>query len=109
MPANKHLISLTDAARLTERYRRNVPKDTSGSIIQPIAVSFDKEAIDFLTEQRDYNGLKVYFALNERNEMTAVLVAIDQNGDDIIGQDSIILDHGTPCPVDCGSPNALNS
>jgi hypothetical protein len=41
--------------------------------------------------------------------MTVVLVAIDSNGNDIIGTDSVILDHANLCPTICGDANVLNS
>ena len=106
---NPHIIDLTKAAEMTERYRRNVPINGNGNFLQKLGGSFNKDAIKELTDQTDFNGIKFYFALNEKNEMSVVLVAIDINGDDIIGTGSIILDHAVGCPEVCGTSNVLNS
>ena len=106
---NQHIISLTKAAEMTERYRRNVPINSTGDFLQKLGGSFDKEAIKILSEQTDYEGIKFYFALNDKNEMTLVLVAIDADGNDIIGTDAILLNHANLCPSICGEPNVLNS
>lgn len=106
---NKHIITLTKAAEMTERYRRNVPTDGNGNFLQKLGGSFDKEAIELLIAQPDFDGLKFYFALNENNEMSVVLVAIDDRGDDIIGVNSVILDQADLCPSVCGAANVLNS
>lgn len=105
---NKHIIDLPTAAEMTERYRRNVPKDGNGVYVLKIGGSFDKDAIDQLTAQTDFKGLRYYFALNEKKEMTVVFVAIDSNGDDIIGTGAIILEHADFCPNICGTSNVLN-
>jgi hypothetical protein len=106
---NKHIIDLTKAAEMTERYRRNVPKDGDGVYVLKLGGSFDKDAINQLTAQTKFDGLRYYFALNDKKEMTVVLVAIDSNGNDIIGTGAIILDHASLCPFDCGTSNVLNT
>ena len=106
---NQHIVTLTKAAEMTERYRRNVPVNGTGDFLQKLGGSFDKDAIEELTAQADFNGLKFYFAFNDNNEITVVLVAIDARGDDIIGTGSIILDHALGCPESCGASNVLNS
>jgi hypothetical protein len=106
---NKHIIDLTKAAEMTERYRRNVPKDGNGVYVLKLGGSFNKEAIGLLTAQTEFDGLRYYFALNDKKEMTVVLVAIDRNGNDIIDTGAIILDHAALCPVVCGEPNVLNT
>lgn len=106
---NQHIIDLTKAEEMTERYRRNVPKDGNGVYVLKIGGSFDKDAINQLTAQTEFNGLRYYFALNDKKEMTVVLVAIDSNGNDIIGSGSIILDNATLCPTVCGEPDVLNT
>jgi hypothetical protein len=107
--SNKHIITLTKAAEMTERYRKNIPTGGNGNFLQKLGGSFNKEAIELLITQPDFDGLRFYFTLNENNEMSVVLVAIDDRGNDVIGVDSVILDFADFCPSTCGVSNVLNS
>lgn len=103
---NKHIITLADAAVLTSRYRTSVT-NPSGALTQKIGGSFNKEAIELLMDNPNFNGLRFYFALNANKEMSVVLVGVDENGDDLT--DDVILDFAEQCPTICGCANALNS
>jgi hypothetical protein len=86
---------------MTKRYR-----DT----IQPgevIGVFMGKEKIKAILDQSECKGIRFYFAKNERNENTLVLVGASADQNDMV--DGLIADRSFPCPTICGNSNALNS
>lgn len=94
-------ITLREGSEMTKRYR-----DT----IQPgevIGVFMGKEKIKAILDQSECKGIRFYFAKNERNENTLVLVGASADQNDMV--DGLIADNGLPCPSLCSSTNALNS
>jgi hypothetical protein len=94
-------ITLREGSEMTKRYR-----DT----IQPgevIGVFMGKEKIKAILDQSECKGIRFYFAKNERNENTLVLVGASADQNDMV--DGLIADRSFPCPTICGNSNALNS
>ena len=59
----------------------------------PIAVTYNKKAIQSLLKLPGFDGLRIFPAINADNAMTFVLVGIDENGNTIPG--SAVMSKGT--------------
>lgn len=96
--ANGSIITLETGAKLTSNYRNAFSTDVR-------AVCFDKSLINDILIQDGCTGMRIYFGLDESNQHTAVIVGIDNNGDDML---DCIIDNGASCPINCSTPNDLN-
>lgn len=107
-------ISLSEGATLTKAYRERLLPILSGSplSLNPVyGFSFSKTDVQTILNQSGTKSLKIYFGLkiNLINaDLRLVLVAQDNNGDDILSNE-LLLDHGTICPPNCGADNSLNT
>jgi hypothetical protein len=108
-----HFISLKEAIDLTSRYRKmreeilsNQCKDRN---ILPICETFDRAAFDTLLDQDKCRSIRVYFGMDEKEQVRLVIVGVDENGNDILEeQDEEILEDGIRCPDSCPLPSPLN-
>ena len=110
---NNHDITLQQAIDMTTRYRANKPANA------PICETFDIAAINELAAVTGCAYLRIYYGMKENMEIDAILVAADENGEDILpsgnasaaleGGDPVILEDGYRCPPDCPPKSALNS
>ena len=94
-------ITLREGSEMTKRYR-----DT----IQPgevIGVFMGKEKIKAILDQSECVGIRFYFAKDDNNENTLVVVGVDQNENDIT--DGLIADKLKKCPPICSNTNPLNN
>ena len=98
-----HDIDFDDAAVLTKRYRDSI---SSGDCIGGY---FGKSAMNTLLEQDGCIGFRYYYGLDASNSPVLVLVGVDSEGNDIIGERKVCLDHPTTCPNFCSEANLLNS
>ncbi len=96
--AQSHEISLTDAKILTQRYRNAVPSGTVRAFL------FDKSAITDLFAQDNVEGLRVYLGLKEDGSLEAILVAKDNENNDLIG---VLMNHAVRCPPECDLNSGL--
>jgi len=94
-------ITLDAASKLTANYRRVVPPATV------IAAGFWKETVEKIIDQTGCVALRVYYGRTADGSPTPVLVAVNENGDDITA--GVLGDENFPCPPFCGAPNPLNS
>lgn len=90
-------ISEQQAVTLVTNFRQN-------NSTQPKGVYFDKTCFQQLLAQSNAAGIRVYFGEDNNNQMTVVMVAADQNEDDIVGK---IMDGGAPCPSYCSTKGPL--
>ena len=123
--AQVHIISIKTAAQYVTAYKvgrlgldRQV-KDTSylnKSFNLPIAEQFNRDAIAALLNQNGAQGVRIYLGQDKNGLVNLVLVATDEKGKDITGDDgrimkftsaappAIALEAGQRCPTLC-SPN----
>jgi len=93
-------ISIEEAGQMTKEWRENGCGPAN-------AVFFGRERLQAILDQGDCMGIRMYFAINEDNEKTLVLVGADADeNDQMHGK---ILDRAIPCPTNCGSSNGINS
>lgn len=93
-------ISLSDGAQMTAAWRSAFPDSTVSGMA-------DSDKIQALLDQEGCAGIRMYFAINELNEKTLVLVGTDTDGNDIYN--GLILDKVKRCPSVCPDANPLNS
>lgn len=98
-----HDISFEEAAELTQRFRNSIsPGDCIGGF-------FGKSAMIALLEQEDCVGFRYYYGLKGDSSPTLVLVGVDGDGNDLIGEDRICLQEPIRCPPNCSEENLLNT
>lgn len=95
-----HQISIHDASELTANYRNNHPNAIK-------ALFYGKTSIQSILNQVNCVGIRIYYAQDQANEPTMVIVGTDANGNDIVN--GILAEFGIKCPSNCGNPNPLNS
>lgn len=103
MPFNPNfdnLISLEDASKLTANFRQAFPSAVKAN-------AYGKRLMQQLLEQENCDGFRIYNGLDDEGSQQLVIVAVDQNGNDLY--DGILLDRAQPCPTICSSENPLNS
>lgn len=91
-------ISLQLAGEWTQNWRTNHPGAKKGLFI-------GRDAIEDLLNQEGCMGIRIYFAINNEDAHTAVLVGAGTDEDDMT---EIVVDMGVSCPPFCGNNNVLN-
>lgn len=98
-----HDINFEEAAELTQRFRNSIsPEDCIGGF-------FGKSAVMSLLDQEDCVGVRYYYGIHADGSNTLVLVGVDTDGNDLIGDGRICLQQPTKCPPYCSEGNLLNS
>jgi hypothetical protein len=94
-----HIIDLATAVAMTERHRRQVaPPGGPGAAEGDLGGMFTREAILTLLEQQGARFLRFYYGRNERGGRELILVAADEQGNDLT---DITMDGHLPCPPIC--------
>lgn len=119
--ANSHLISLSTATDLTDRYRSNrnsiLQTTYQGSDLLPLSETFNVQDINLLTSQEGCEAIRIYYGMTDNLQVHAILVAVDEGNADILpdalessnAEENIILEEGQRCPSICPSESPLNS
>lgn len=96
-----YTIDETEAIDLTSEYRTNQTDLSKGFLI-------DKAEIDeIFTDHPEATQFRAYLGQEENaGKLQLVMVAVDANGDDILGT---YYDRVLACPTHCSSANILNS
>jgi hypothetical protein len=100
MTTNPHIISLSEAATMTHAYQ-NAPQ------FQGLTKScmMDNGSYQQLMTQPGCEGVRTYFALDDTNKLTIVVVGVDANGNDMTN--GIILERAHTCPINCPNNSPL--
>ena len=102
--ADSHVISLQAAGSMTAAWRN---LSTYSNSENRIAVAFAREAIErVLFQNENLAGLRFYFALDSKQQITLVICGYDGQGNDLTRE---LADNGNPCPSICADANGLNS
>jgi hypothetical protein len=104
-PQRDHRIPLAAAAAMTRRHReargaKDVSEGERGGMVP-------REPVQQLLAQKGCEGLRIYYARDEKGTPALVLVAVDKDGNDMT--QGSILEWSFPCPPFCGDSNTLNS
>src|SRR5689334_14005063 len=83
-----HFISLNEAVKMTTRFRNNretvlstIFKDKD---ILPKCESFDRAAFEAVLAQDGCTGLRVYFGMNDEDQVNVIIVGVDSNDNDML-------------------------
>jgi hypothetical protein len=75
---------------------------------------FGRDIIDRLLSQPGCTGIRVYYALNDKNVKEVLIVGVDDKGDNQLpandkldAQDNVIADISFPCPSVCPGSGEL--
>ncbi|MBK8584712.1 MAG: hypothetical protein IPN88_04435 [Bacteroidetes bacterium] len=98
-----NIIPFSEGAVLTKKFR-NESKPTD-----IIANYYSKDSIQALLEQSGCVGIRAYFGKNADDQLCLVIVGVDAEENDLIGEDFVCVDNGISCPNNCSTHNILNS
>jgi hypothetical protein len=109
----QHSISLGEAMVLTTRFRNNRPAN------MPLSETFDKSSVLQMLQVSNATSLRLYLGQKENGDICNVLVAADEEGNDILpppatagltegDDDVLILEDSFRCPELCPPPSPLN-
>ncbi len=96
---------------MTTRYRKNRPSNF------PVCETFEIAAVRKLLATEGCAFLRIYFGMKESMEADAILVAVNESGEDILpaaglqavtADPPIIVEDGYRCPQACPPPSPLN-
>lgn len=118
--SGSHKITLATAIQLTSRYRTNretiLATAYKNQDILPLSETFSRADIDDLLAQSGCQGLRIYYGMTEDDKLHAVMVAVNDQNEDIIpdqensliSEENIIIEEGQRCPVICPPTSPLN-
>ena len=110
-------ITLAQAIEMTTRYRQNkeavISSSFAGQNILSICDTFSKAALEALLAKPNCVAIRLYYGMNTDLQIRPVVVAVDQNDEDILPDDSTlegedIVDDTIKCPPICPPPSPLN-
>ncbi len=89
------------AADWTENYRDTFPNATKAHF-------FGKDIINDILNQSGCMGIRIYYAIDDKDKPKLILVGADANEADMIASSQIVADFGMPCPSNCDNDSSLN-
>jgi hypothetical protein len=98
-PERNHKVPLETAAKLTAHYRESAPKGSQAGCM------FPRDVFERLLAQPGCAGIRIYWGRSEMRERETVLVAVDEEANDMT--DGELFDWGYPCPPFCGGGSVL--
>lgn len=120
-----HFISLQTAIEMTSLYRNqreNILKTAfQNQKILPLSEHFERAPFDTLLAKENCEGLRIYYGMTEDFKIHAIIVATNENGNDILPdensarvttsetEDGDIVELSTRCPDICPESSPLNS
>ena len=114
-------ISLSKAIEMTTRYRQNknavIAPAYSGNDILAICDTINKAAIEALLAKPGCTAIRLYYGMDDALQLRPILVAVNQNDEDILPANTVnndvvgtdIVDDTVRCPPWCPPPSSLNS
>jgi hypothetical protein len=120
-------ISLQDAIDMTTAYRASnetiLKTQYQNQSILPLSEAFGRDVFDSVLGISGCEGLRIYYGMGEDLKVHAIIVATDENGDDILPEENFssspafateegggyIIENGNRCPDTCPASSPLNS
>lgn len=122
LPTNDHVISLETAVEMTQRYRaekQSLLVDPTDETILPVCETFSRDAVLNLLNTAGAAAFRIYYGMTVNQNIHAILVAVAQNGSDILPappsitanteDDPTLLEDGQRCPYTCPPESPLNT
>ncbi len=118
-PSNSHSIPLATAVEMTSLYRAQkeniLDAEYRNENVLAICETFNRQAFDDLLAEPDCNALRVYYGMDEDLKVHAIIVGVDETGNDILpsqltetSEEDKIVEEGQRCPDFCPPPSPLN-
>lgn len=121
-PQGSHFISLEQAIEITSLYRAEHENILASAYknqeILPICETFNRYDIDILLEKEACAGLRIYFAMDPSLKVKVLVVAVNENGEDILPENATkatndddegdIIQEAHRCPTLCPPSSPLN-
>jgi len=113
-------ISLDQAIAMTTLYRNENEKilapEFQGKNILCRSETFDREVFDTLLSKPDCKYIRIYYGMDEKLQVHAIIVAANEENEDILPPkggvqlpgDGDIGENGRRCPDVCPPPSDLN-
>jgi hypothetical protein len=98
---NANSITLSEAIQITSTYQNET--QFSG---QPKACYISKSNLMDLLGQNDCDGVRIYFSLNETDQLGLVIVGTSNGGDTDLTNGEL-LGNLAPCPMYCAANSPL--
>jgi hypothetical protein len=92
-----HRIALAEAVELTREHRAQ-------RSAEPKAHFFFRDAFDTLLAQKGVAGIRIYRGRGKDGAPNLVMVAVDQEGNDLTGE---VMEQCYPCPPICPPDSPL--
>lgn len=104
-------IPLSTAMEWTANYRKTIKEGETR------AHYFGRETYQKLLDEAGSVGIRAYYAIDDKGKKQLLLVAVDENGNDLLpsegsaakneGDEPAIMDYSYPCPTFCSIPPTL--
>lgn len=114
-------INLATATEMTLRFRENsenlLKPEFQNQQILPNNETFDRSVIETLLNKPGCSQIRVYSGLDDTLKLHSLIVAVDENGNDIItvangestsDEEEDIVENGFRCPPICKPGSPLN-
>ncbi|HEV7620215.1 MAG TPA: hypothetical protein VGO09_00705 [Flavisolibacter sp.] len=116
LTGTKHRISLDAAIKMTRTFRAKKKDIIAESFrtqnILPDAETFDRIIFDQLLALPGCVGLRIYYGLDDKDEMHAIIVGVSADNEDILptgpSTNVTIGEEGRTCPPFCSPASPLN-
>ncbi len=117
--ANSHFISLPQAVKMTETFRKNkesiLGTEYKNRDSVPLSETFNRQAIEKLLSTDNCAGIRIYYSMDDNLKIHAILVAVNDSNEDILpderslsgASDIVIIEEGQRCPDLCPPPSPL--
>lgn len=92
-----HRVTLAEATAWTANYRNNNPGAVKSHF-------YGKDAINAILAQTNCVGIRIYHAINDRDEKVLVLVGVKADENDMY--DGVMAERGICCPPVCPPSNS---
>jgi hypothetical protein len=122
LPApGSHFISLTRGIEMTSLYRTQKENILVPALhykgILPVCETFNRSDVDTLLAKSGCEAVRIYLGMDETLKVRMLIVAVNQNAEDIlpsrigpsVQQDQDIVEEGSRCPDSCPPSSPLNS
>lgn len=118
-----HLVPLSEAIAMTSLYRTQreaiLKPEFQGRAVLPLSESFDRSVFDSLLSQAGCVGIRIYYGMDEKDLVHAIVVGYDAAGKDLLpsqnktdavaGEEDVVAENSNRCPDLCPPPSPLNS
>lgn len=109
-------MPLSDGKLMVKTYLENKSKVLPTDLTLPNTETYDSDAFVALLNQPDCVKIRLYYGMNERQEICAIFVGVDSNGNEITIKsnasinsvsegDEFVIEVSTKCPPNCDPIN----